>query len=126
MKKLSKIETRKHLEALSLLNKSVLDDDDKTFIFKHYCESATKFNSLAGEFFTPESLAWDTTLDIGNIPYKNHLKVIDLCADIGVLSHCLLTRYPNAKVTCVEINSEYFEAGKKLVPNANWRLCRCR
>ena len=59
MAKLSKAESRKHLQALELLGKFVLIDQDRDFVFAIYHEGSTHINGVAGAFFTPQSLAWD-------------------------------------------------------------------
>ena len=120
MKRLNKIEAKNHLHALELLKKPELSENEINFIFEHYCESATNLNGEAGAFFTPDALAWETTLELGDTPYEKPLKVIDLCAGIGILARNTLLRHPNAEVTCVEINPDYVEIGKRLVPQARW------
>ncbi len=119
MAKLSKLEIRNHNKALSLLEKDVLSADDKEFVFEHYHEGATHMNSQAGAFFTPLGLARDLAIDAGG-DTSDQRKFIDMCAGIGVLAYALVNQFPLAKVVCVEINKEYYDAGKKLVPEAEW------
>lgn len=119
MAKLSKIEARNHIKAVELLEKDLLTDDEKEFIFENWHEGATHINGVAGAFFTPLSLAWDAALEVGGESEKPW-HVVDLCAGIGILAYAILRRYPDAKVVCVEINPEYVEIGKRLVPEAEW------
>jgi len=119
MSKLTKKEIRNHEKALKVLEQDILSDDDKIYVFKHYHEAATNMNSKAGAFFTPLPLAWDFALVAGGTgSYKGSF--VDLCSGIGVLAYSLVKRYPMAKVTCIEINQEYVNVGKKLVPEADW------
>jgi predicted RNA methylase len=46
--------------------------------------------------------------------------VIDLCAGIGMLSFCVNDFGNGEGFTCIEINPEYVEIGKKILPKANW------
>lgn len=114
MAKLTKNETKKHNEAVKLLEKETLKLEDKEFIFNNWNESANHTNGAFGAFFTPLDMAYDFSMDV----YPN--KIIDLCAGIGVLSFAILSRYPDAEITCVELNPAYVEVGKRLVPEANW------
>lgn len=69
----------------------------------------------AGAFFTPGQLCRDFILETfdGNI--------IDLCAGIGKLSY-YWRHYGGfkGKITCVEINPDYVEIGKAILPDAEW------
>jgi len=122
MAKLSKVEARNHSKALEFLQQDILSDDEKEFVFNHYHEAANHVNGSAGAFFTPLDLAWDAALELESVRENHERRVIDLCAGIGVLSYCVWHRYRGIDITCVEINPEYVEVGKKLVPQANWVL----
>lgn len=120
MAKLSKVETQNHMAALAVLAKDTLTEDEKDFVFENYHEAATNVNGLAGAFFTPPSLAWDAVLELGTNYKQQPLQIVDLCAGIGMLSYCALHRNPGSRVVCIEINPEYVEVGRKLVPEAEW------
>ena len=68
-------------------------------------------------FFTPFELAKDFSLEI----FKNK-SVLDLCAGIGMLSFIAYHFSDCKDITCVELNKDYLEVGKKIVPEANWIL----
>ncbi len=121
--KLSKVEMRNHKEALALLEKPALTLEEKEFVFTHFHEGANHINSEAGAFFTSLDLAYDVAFATGydySSGREGKVRVLDMCAGIGVLSHALLHRYPHIEVVCLEVNSEYVEVGKKLVPEATW------
>lgn len=120
MAKLTRAETTLHNKALNLLEQDKLTEEDKEFIFTNWQEGANHVNGSAGAFFTPIDLAFDFALDPGAG------RVIDICAGIGMLSYAVMHRnwYDFEKgdldLTCIEINPDYVEIGKKLVPEANW------
>ncbi|QMV28967.1 hypothetical protein AP1_0260 [Aeromonas phage AP1] len=112
MAKISKQALKLHNKAMDLVHSDkVLSWDERRFILENYQEGATQMNGLAGAFFTPAMLARDAMIEVN--PDRS---VLDLCAGIGGLSFWL---YDN-DITCVELNHEYFEVGKRVVPNANW------
>lgn len=123
MAKLSKSEAKAHDQAVELLAKHELTDDDRIFIMENWQESANHVNSTAGAFFTPHGLARDAAIDVFNSG-----RIIDLCAGIGSLS---LAVYWNGyyqrermgetlALVCVELNPAYVEIGKKMLPEATW------
>ncbi len=120
MAKLTKDEVKRHNEALRILDKDKLSYRDKIFVYENWHEGAESINSKFGAFFTPFSFANDFGLEI----YRGkERKIIDLCAGIGMLSfiayhHCSEDERPN--ITCVELNKDYIEVGKKLLPEATW------
>ncbi|TLX78416.1 methyltransferase [Labilibacter sediminis] len=120
MAKLTKDELRKHQQALDLLAKDKLSFDDKLFVLENWHEGAENLNSAAGAFFTPYYLARDFNLEI----YEDDNHLIDLCAGIGALSlpHYTLCEYnyKESDITCIELNPNYIEVGKKILPKAKW------
>ena len=115
--KIAKALREKHRQAKDLLKKSVLTHEEKLFVLEHFHEGCDNLNGLVGAFFTPMELAYEFSLLI----YGK--KVVDLCAGIGVLSFAYLHNYTFdfvPELTCIEINPEFVEIGKKLLPEANW------
>jgi hypothetical protein len=126
MAKLTKLEAKNHAAALALLAKEKLSIEECEFVFDHYHEGATHVNGSAGAFFTPRGLANDFGIDCCG------LKVVDMCAGIGMLAWAL--HKPNCswngregeqdmkkfEYTCIEINPAYVEIGRKLFPEATW------
>lgn len=123
MAKLTKPEAKMHAEAVAVLEKDVLTDDDRIFIMEHWQESANHVNSTAGAFFTPHGLARDAAIDVFNTG-----RVIDLCAGIGSLSLAVFWNGyyqreqmgQTLEIVCVELNPEYVAIGKKMLPEATW------
>ncbi|QAY01384.1 hypothetical protein ASwh1_324 [Aeromonas phage Aswh_1] len=112
MAKISKALLKLHNQALDLVHSDrVLTWDERFFILENYQEGATQMNGLAGAFFTPPMLARDAMIEV-----NSDRTVLDLCAGIGGLSFWL---YDN-EITCVELNHDYLEVGKRVVPHANW------
>ncbi|KZK92516.1 MULTISPECIES: methyltransferase [unclassified Pseudovibrio] len=119
MAKLTKAEAKRHAQAVELLNKDVLTENDKDFVFQNWHEGAEFENGSRGAFFTPWDLAFDFSFDCGG-----H-RIIDLCAGIGMLSfavyHRLKERNGRApEIVCIERNPAYVAVGKKLLPEATW------
>ncbi|MDX1117047.1 methyltransferase [Sinorhizobium medicae] len=118
MAKLTKAQAKAHQQACDLLKKDSLSDDDKEFVLRNWQESATNINTVAGAFFTPLELAMDFAIE------AHEGRIIDLCAGIGMLSYAATMRnvYNTVplEITCVEINPEYVEVGKKILPEATW------
>lgn len=121
MAKLTKQEIANHNKILDLINSDkVLTFDEKWFILENYHEGATNINSASGAFFTPLYYSRDFSLEVwGNT-------VIDLCAGIGSLSFFLVNKYVPEDcpehLVCVELNQEYYDIGKRIVPEAEWIL----
>ena len=86
MAKLTKKQTMAHEQAVDILKKDVLTDDDKEFVFNNWHEAANHNNGANGAFFTPLDMAWDFALDVPGT------KIIDLCAGIGVLAYTAMCR----------------------------------
>jgi len=120
MAKLTKEEIKLHEQALRLLEKDVLTWDEKHFVLDHWHEGATHINSASGAFFTPAIVAAGLAIEASGRSY------IDLCAGIGRLAFTVLSqndpRDGRTKLdfTCIEINRDYIEVGKKIMPEARW------
>lgn len=118
MAKLTKKQIKQHAEAMALLKKDVLTEDDRYFVLDNWQESAEHINSAAGAFFTPTSLADSFAIEVGTG------RIIDLCAGIGslgvaVIQHTAWWR-DKPEIVCVEINPAYVEIGRKVLPEATW------
>lgn len=115
MAKLSKAEAKAHQQACDLLAKDVLSEDDKLFVLENWQESAKHINTIAGAFFTPHELARDFCIETCGP------RIIDLCAGIGALSlRAFWHHREEVEIVCVELNPEYAEIGKKILPEARW------
>lgn len=123
MSKLTKQQMKAHDTAIRLLNQDRISNEEKLYIFQNYRADANHITSKTGAFFTPLGLARDFSLQI---PYQREktIKIVDLCAGIGVLSYAACADNDwgrvNADITCVELNPDYVAVGKKLLPNATW------
>lgn len=117
--KLSKPQIKAHETACKLLEKDKLTFDDKLYVLENWQEGANNVNSVAGAFFTPIGLARDFMLTV----YRGR-RVIDLCAGIGALGLFLTEQCKyageNYNLTCIELNYNYIEVGKKILPEATW------
>ena len=117
MSKIDKEAAKRHNKALELVRSDKeLTMDERWYILENYHEGATNLNSLAGAFFTPVGLAKDFCIEI----HSN--STIDLCAGIGCLSFVAFARgwLEIGQMTCVELNPEYVEVGRRLLPEATW------
>ena len=119
--KLTKLEIKLHEQALRLLEKDVLTFDDKHFVLDNWHEGATHMNSAAGAFFTPRSVAGGVAIEAAGRTF------IDLCAGIGRLAFTVQNHLNpfqrenlNLEFVCCEINADYIEVGKKIMPEARW------
>ncbi len=122
MAKISKRTLNKHNEALELLKKDNLTFDERYFVLKNYHEGANNMNNLISAHFTPFSIAHSMTFCL-----RNHA-FVDLCAGIGMLSYAILRQYELGVKNgenipfgiCVENCTEYYNIGKKLLPEFHW------
>jgi predicted RNA methylase len=119
MSRLSKAQIKAHQEAVAILSKDRLSDDEREFVLDNWQESANHVNSAAGAFFTPSGLGLDAALFLGL--YEGG-RVIDLCAGIGCLALSSYWRWGHSplELVCVEINPAYVDVGRKLLPEARW------
>ncbi len=117
MSKLTKAQTKAHKAACEMLEQPSLSEDEKEFVLLNWREDASHVNSSAGAFFTPMALAFDFAIEV---PAG---RILDLCAGVGMLSWALLNRRRwdgPLDLTCVEINPDYVEVGRKVLPEARW------
>jgi predicted RNA methylase len=113
--KISKIAAKLHEKAEELLEQPTLTRDEKLFVLENWQEGARHMNSLAGAFFTPQGLARDMRVEVGA---SAGAKIVDLCAGIGSLAFQFAD--DDVELTCIDINPDYVEIGKKIIPNAEW------
>lgn len=102
MSKLTKREIQLHDQAVCLLQKEHLSHEDKLFIFENFREDAEHINSKSGAFFTPFGLANDFTLQIPCL-YGKTIRIIDLCAGIGVLSYAAQLECSDRSLSLIHI-----------------------
>ncbi|WP_277903855.1 methyltransferase [Enterobacter hormaechei] len=113
MARVTKRESTNHNRVMELVHSDKqLTQDDKEFIFNNYQGDGI---GATGAFFTPEMLAWDFILDDGCSG-----DCIELCAGIGRLSYYQFLRNNPTHITCVELNPEYVQIGKRVLPEAEW------
>lgn len=118
MAKISKPILKLHKEALEILKKDELHFYDIEFVYENYHEGATNMNNLISAHFTPDSIA------LSMAHSTRHNNFVDLGAGIGKLAHKLLrfNAYDEHKMfgVCVENCTEFYEIGKKLLPQLHW------
>lgn len=124
MGRLTKAQEKKHDEAMALLSLTrKLNAEEIEFVYRHYSPLATHRVSKGAIFFTPYEMASDfavfARIDFG-------ARVIDYAAGIGVLTHhmLILEQFDHGKDAkhhiCVEIEPEFVQIGKKLLPQVEW------
>lgn len=113
MGKLTKQQSKLHQQAMDLIySDSALNFEQKEFILDNYHGDAV---GATGAFFTPNMLSWDFTLEV-----MQKASIVDLCAGIGRLSFSVLHRCKPTRLVCVELNQEYCNIGKRVLPKAEW------
>lgn len=120
MARISKAQAANHKRAEDLIHSDrPLHEDECLFVLENWREDARHINGISGAFFTPPELAQSfaaTTVGCGDA------SIVDLCAGIGALAWHLSGTWSKRDITCVELNPDYVEVGKRIVPNAEW-LC---
>lgn len=120
MAKLTKQQSKNHDLAVRILEKEKLSYEDKIFIIANWREDHSNNTGVAGAFFTPSGLARDMSIEVPS----GCQRIIDLCAGIGTLSFNVLESYKlsseNLEIVCIELNPDYIEVGKKILPEATW------
>ena len=124
MARISKRLLKLHEQAETLLENDILTADQRHFVLDNFQESIYSDQSKSATFFTPRTMASEFILNtFGFIHTDKTIKVIDLCAGIGSLSRALIDYFGSSAkfdITCIEINSNNVDVGKKVVPEAKW------
>jgi len=120
MAKLTKKELSLHNEALDILEKDKLTDDERWFVLENWRPSAGDVTD-GNAYFTPMSVAQSVAIETID---QGHL--LDLCAGTGRLSLHVYLRARNVhwedkiQITAVESNPDFVEVGRKVLPMVNW------
>ena len=128
MGKLSKTKHKLHNEALDLVRLDrLLTMPEKEFVIENYKPHAEHNVTETNAFFTPLHLAIATTVEMPNPnEYDRPVRILDICAGIGLLSFAYYhysghrCSWDDVEMVCVELEPEYIEVGKKILPEATW------
>ena len=128
MGKLSKTKHKLHNEALELVRQDEpLTMTEKEFVIENYKPYAEHNVTETNAFFTPLHLAIATTVEMPNPDeYNKPVRILDICAGIGLLSFAYYhhsghrCNMDDIEMVCVELEPEYIEVGKKILPEATW------
>lgn len=115
MAKLSKRDRANHAKAEALLAlERPLNEDEQCEVLANWHEGARHLNGAASAHFTPYDLAFHLALE-ARAP-----RVLDLCAGIGALSVANFHHNRNVleEMVLIEINPDYAEVARKLLPQA--------
>lgn len=122
--RISKVASKKHEEAVELaLSGKDLTFDEKWQILNDYNAAANHLISKNAAFFTPPAIAKEMIIECIDRPKK---RVLDLGAGIGCISFFLNEqnrmwgRNRELEIICIELNKDYIEIGKRIVPEATW------
>jgi len=119
MGKITRAQSKAHDDALALLSLCRgLTADEKEFVFRNYNPMATNNVGKAAIFFTPFDLASELLPYLGGFSGR----LLDAFAGIGVLAYHAWKKFHSNmnELVCVELNGDFVQAGKKLVPEATW------
>lgn len=118
--KIPKAELKKQRQLLNLITTgTTFTEQQIDLIYEEFNPAMIDSISENGVYFTPYGLAQDCAVMASA---SGH--IVDVCAGIGMLSYRLhqMDTY-NKKIksiTCIELNPQFVEIGKKLLPEANW------
>lgn len=121
MAKLSKQDWKLHERANDLVESdSTLTWEERDFIFDNWNPMARNDVGAAGAFFTPAGVAHEF-----HVRGDTDMPVIDLCAGIGILTYQYVRAWQyykpkNQSLICIERNYDFYQVGKRLVPEAHW------
>lgn len=120
--KLTKAESKAHSSALALVQSGrLLTFEEREIVWRDFHPGHNHNITISGAFFTPVDAAWECA-----VLHGGGGRVIDFCAGIGVLGGMLWEHEIHSphrpKVTCVEMNPEYYEIGRRVFPEADWVL----
>ena len=126
MGKLAKHKLKLHNEALELVRSDKeLTFAEKEFILENYKPYADHNVTATNAFFTPLELAIAATVEMPETDdCSQPIRILDLCAGIGMLSFAYKYysgyRTEDVELVCVELEAEYVEVGKRILPEATW------
>lgn len=119
--KITREESNLHDQACEILKKpGDLSYEDQLFVLRNWTPMAEHNVGKGGIFFTPPNIAGELSV------YANpgdRVKVLDIGAGIGTLTWATQRMSyfnPTTKFVCIEINPDFVEVGKKLVPVCDW------
>ena len=124
MGKITKAQLKMHEQVENLIHGSdkKLTREQVEFCLEHWDPRASSGKHVAKNqaYFTPMTLACDACMYVGG----DGRRVVDIAAGIGRLSYAVLcANYwdpKQVKVTAVELNPEYVEIGRRLLPEVDW------
>jgi type I restriction-modification system DNA methylase subunit len=126
MAKITKNKLKLHNEALDLVRSDKeLTFAEKEFILENYKPYANHNVTATNAFFTPIELAMAATIEMPTPDECSQpVRILDLCAGVGMLSfaykHYSGYDTRDVELVCVELEEEYVEVGKRILPEATW------
>jgi len=124
MAKLSKVLSKKHLQAEALVNEDrALTFDERYQVLRDWSPLASHLVGLTGIFFTPITLAREVQIESCA---RTPMRVLDLCAGTGRLAFQAWQSYRNGQqedqleIVCIEHNPEMVRIGRAILPEATW------
>ena len=129
MAKMSAAQDKNHHEAMELVNlERPLTMTEKEFVLANYKPHAEHNVRKLQAYFTPLELGIAATIEMPSPAEKTSgkIKILDLCAGIGMLSFSYLhysglaVNADNTELVCVEMTEELARVGKRILPEATW------